>query len=167
MGFKEECEGHEEDVVSNSKDWSPDTALMQLLLDEKLSEAVEKDLWDKYNKGELTMNQVREQLNMPLPKTSWIDTSGLEVHKDICQLLGAIYEAKNADYGDSFKHSLDKRGLVAATVRMEDKLNRIDNLCKDDATSKVTNEKLEDTVLDLANYAIMTAMWLRYQPVKD
>lgn len=81
-----------------------------------------------------------------------------EQHEQICKDLHWIYLTKNADYGDSFKESLDKHGLIAAVVRMSDKLNRLDSL--KDKAGQVGDEKLSDTVLDLANYAIMTAMWI-------
>lgn len=79
-------------------------------------------------------------------------------HEQICKDLHRTYLMKNADYGDSFKESLDKHGLIAAVVRMSDKLNRLDSL--KDKAGQVGDEKLSDTVLDLANYAIMTAMWI-------
>lgn len=81
-----------------------------------------------------------------------------EQHEQICKDLHRTYLMKNADYGDSFKESLDKHGLIAAIVRMSDKLNRLDSL--KDKAGQVGDEKLSDTVLDLANYAIMTAMWI-------
>ena len=68
------------------------------------------------------------------------------------------YLMKNADYGDSFKESLDKHGLIAQLYGMSDKLNRLDSL--KDKAGQVGDEKLSDTALDLANYAIMTAMWI-------
>lgn len=79
-------------------------------------------------------------------------------HEQICKDLHRTYLMKNADYGDSFKESLDKHGLIAAVVRMSDKLNRLDSL--KDKVGQVGDETLSDTALDLANYAIMTAMWI-------
>ena len=75
--------------------------------------------------------------------------------------LAKVYIAKNKDYGDSFTRSLDKRGIVASIVRMEDKMNRIDSLY-DKPTTEV-DESLVDSLEDLANYAIMTAIWLEKQ----
>ena len=75
--------------------------------------------------------------------------------------LAEVYVAKNKDYGDSFTRSLDKRGIIASIVRMEDKMNRIDSLY-DKPTTEV-DESLVDSLEDLANYAIMTAIWLEKQ----
>lgn len=74
------------------------------------------------------------------------------------------YIKKNHDYGDSFTESCDKFGVVAAVVRMNDKINRVNTLYNHAEIAKV-NEKIEDTLLDLANYAIMTAMYLREHKV--
>lgn len=68
------------------------------------------------------------------------------------------YIDKNHDYGNSFDKSLDKFGLIASMVRMEDKMNRLTSLI--DKKAKVKDESVKDTLLDLANYCIMTAMWI-------
>lgn len=72
--------------------------------------------------------------------------------------MAKTYAAKNHDYGNSFDKSLDKFGIVASIVRMGDKMNRIESLTNKEA--KVNDESIKDTLLDLANYAIMTVMWL-------
>ena len=76
---------------------------------------------------------------------------------DMCQL----YENKNNDYGDSFNISCTKYGPIAALTRMSDKFNRIETLTLKREEQKVEDEKLEDTLIDLANYAMMTVLWLR------
>ena len=77
---------------------------------------------------------------------------------DITANMAKTYAAKNHDYGNSFDKSLDKFGIVASIVRMGDKMNRIESLTNKEA--KVNDESIKDTLLDLANYAIMTVMWL-------
>lgn len=74
--------------------------------------------------------------------------------------LLAIFERKNSDYGNSFEESLEKHGLIAAIVRMEDKMGRLNSLTKKSAEQKVSDESLVDTLKDLSNYALMTAVWL-------
>ncbi len=69
--------------------------------------------------------------------------------------LRAIYIAKNADYGDSFSAAWREWGIISALVRMDDKMRRLKNLVKHDAR---VDESIRDTLLDLANYAIMAAM---------
>lgn len=74
--------------------------------------------------------------------------------------LLSIFEKKNADYGNSFEESLEKHGIIAAIVRMEDKIGRLNSLTKKGTEQKVSDESLLDTLKDLSNYALMTAVWL-------
>lgn len=80
-------------------------------------------------------------------------------HNEILGELSGIYIKKNHDYGNSFEQSLDEEGLAAARIRMGDKWNRFKQLSKRDNVL-VKDESIRDTLLDMANYAIMTAMWL-------
>lgn len=77
---------------------------------------------------------------------------------DITAKMANTYRAKNHDYGNSFEQSLDKFGLIASVVRLGDKMNRIESLTKKEA--QVKDESIKDTLLDMANYAIMTVMWM-------
>ena len=88
--------------------------------------------------------------------------SKIDVHMSICEDLNALYARKNADYGDSFGKSFEEYGLTMACMRLEDKLNRLKALRNKDA--QVADESIADTLMDLANYAIMTLMEL--SPVK-
>lgn len=81
-----------------------------------------------------------------------------EHFNSITTLMETIYTKKNHDYGDSFTRSLNKYGIVASIVRMEDKKNRIESLIK--RKQMVNDESIIDTLTDLANYAIMARMWL-------
>lgn len=84
---------------------------------------------------------------------------------DITNSLTKIYQAKNQDYGNSFEKSLYKFGLVASIIRLSDKMNRIESLSQTKA--RVKDESIEDTLLDLANYAIMTVIWLHKSRVNE
>lgn len=87
-----------------------------------------------------------------------------EQHERLINSIHEMYVKKNADYGSSFDLSLDEFGLVSSAIRMTDKLNRFKQLM--DSEGLVKDEKLEDTLLDLANYAIMTVMWLENEREK-
>ena len=87
----------------------------------------------------------------------------IKLHKELCENIHKTYVNKNSDYGDSFGKSFAKRGITAAMVRMEDKWNRLDNLTLHPEDIKVHDESIEDTLLDLANYALMTYMELKVQ----
>lgn len=79
--------------------------------------------------------------------------------------MAKTYAAKNHDYGNSFEQSCDKFGIIASVVRLGDKMNRIESLTTKEA--EVKDESIKDTLLDLANYAIMTVMWLNQQPKEE
>lgn len=81
----------------------------------------------------------------------------VEKHLSICNQLNAIYERKNHDYGDSFSKSFREYGMTMPCIRLEDKLNRLKALVKS-GDARVTDESMRDTLLDLANYAIMTVL---------
>ena len=82
----------------------------------------------------------------------------VEKHAQICKELNELYARKNADYGDSFGKSFAEYGLTMACIRLEDKLNRIKSLTKQAA--QVSDESIVDTLMDLANYSIMTLVEL-------
>lgn len=81
-------------------------------------------------------------------------------HKNICESLNAVYELKNSKYGDSFGQSVREFGYIAALTRISDKYNRIKQLILTEQNGNDTDESLEDSLLDLANYCIMTTMEL-------
>lgn len=85
-------------------------------------------------------------------------------HADICLTLNDIYAAKNADYGDSFGETYRKLGIISAVTRISDKTNRLQTLCRHDAFVKA--ESIRDTLMDLANYCIMTVMEMDSQASK-
>lgn len=66
---------------------------------------------------------------------------------------------KNKKYGNSFETSLDKYGNIAALTRISDKFNRFENLIlsKDLGT---TDETIIDNLFDMANYCVMTAIYM-------
>lgn len=91
-------------------------------------------------------------------------SDNVEQFMSITQNMAKTYAAKNHDYGNSFEESLDEFGLVASVVRLGDKMNRIKSLIKKEA--QVKDESIRDTLLDMANYAIMTVMWMNKQNEK-
>lgn len=76
--------------------------------------------------------------------------------REITDYMYQIYEKKNADYGDSFSKTYDEFGLTASAIRINDKTERFKKLIKQEA--QVQDESIKDTLLDLANYAVLTLM---------
>ena len=83
----------------------------------------------------------------------------VQIHKDICKELNDVYARKNSDYGNSFGETFDKLGIISAVTRISDKYNRLVSLCtKPEEERKVKDESITDTLLDMANYCIMTVI---------
>ena len=70
-----------------------------------------------------------------------------------------LNEIKNSDYGNSFYKQLDEDGLLVSKIRLQDKLSRFSSIIKK-GTIEVKDEKLRDTLIDLATYSIMTVAWM-------
>lgn len=75
--------------------------------------------------------------------------------------LAETLENKNQDYGDSFSRSVDKFGIIAAVVRLEDKFNRLENLTANGGKEKVKDESLADTALDISGYGLLLYKYLK------
>lgn len=85
----------------------------------------------------------------------------IERHADICHEINDLYARKNHDYGDSFHQTFTEEGMAMARIRLGDKLARFKSLTASGGTlPKVKNESIRDTLIDLANYAIMTVLEL-------
>lgn len=90
----------------------------------------------------------------------------IEIHKATLDEMHDLYKRKNADYGDSFSQ-LRHRYPNFVCMRLFDKLNRLDTLMQSGYEAQVTDEKLEDTLMDIANYAVMELVERRMKEVKD
>ena len=78
-------------------------------------------------------------------------------HEEICNYLHNLYEQKNKAYGNSFGETYKKLGIISAVTRITDKYNRLITLSINNDIS-CGDESLCDTLLDMANYCIMTVM---------
>lgn len=89
--------------------------------------------------------------------------------KDVREVLcgmGDVFALKNQKYGNSFEISLDKYGMIAALTRISDKFSRAENLILNNDAG-TNDESLADTLLDMANYCVMTAVYMKNKGVKD
>lgn len=83
-------------------------------------------------------------------------SNNVDTFAAIANALAVLYRRKNEAYGDSFSKSVSKYGKIAALTRMSDKWNRLENLMLNNA--EANDESVNDTLLDLASYCIMTVM---------
>lgn len=78
-----------------------------------------------------------------------------EAYKQVTDELYDLYVAKNKEYGDSIGEMYDEDGLAPCLYQMKHKISRAITIAnKDD----VQFESLEDTLRDLANYAVISYM---------
>lgn len=89
-------------------------------------------------------------------------------HGEICDNLKEVVKNKNADYSgtkDPFKNfnsvelfdiTSTERGFL---TRMCDKFNRIITITNN-GVENVNDEKITDTLIDLANYAILMSIYI-------
>ena len=83
--------------------------------------------------------------------------SNVQHHAEICKEINDLYERKNHDYGDSFHQTFIEEGMAMARIRLGDKFSRFKTLSRG-CEQKVNDESIRDTLIDLANYAIMTVL---------
>lgn len=80
-------------------------------------------------------------------------------HKELVDGLHDTFLKKNADYGSSFHDTYADLGIISAVTRISDKFNRAKTLAKNlEKAPNVKDEAITDTLLDMANYCIMTVM---------
>lgn len=98
-------------------------------------------------------------------KSTTPNISRLTIYQYLLNHLEEMYEAKNNDYGNSVADTYDKFGCVSFLVRITDKYNRLMTLCNPNAPEqRVKDEKIDDTILDLANYCLL---WLVEREYKN
>lgn len=88
----------------------------------------------------------------------------VELFREITIGMANLYEKKNANYGNSFSKLYNDLGPIAGIVPLHNKLDRITNLVKG---GKNDFESLEDSLIDLANYAIMNVIELKKQAIAN
>jgi len=66
-----------------------------------------------------------------------------------------LSKKKNSDYGCN---SLIKYGNKGMLIRVSDKIDRLDNLIWKKNKSKVNDEKVNDTLMDIINYCTYMVM---------
>ena len=77
----------------------------------------------------------------------------------VTQELGDLLISKHRDYGPKNISDAPGGAINGLRVRMHDKLARINNLF--DSRNEPKHESLEDSFIDMANYAIIGILLLR------
>ena len=77
-----------------------------------------------------------------------------EMYGSLLDKLFMTYKSKNADYGSAFSEMFDELGIDYAYGKLREKMHRIKTLRNQ--PNMVENQGLEDALLDMAGYAILT-----------
>ena len=102
---------------------------------------------------------------IPINDLESVKMDRLAIYQYILNNLEETYRAKNNDYGNSVADTYDKFGCVSFLVRITDKYNRLMTLCNPNIPEqRVKDEKIDDTILDLANYCLL---WLVEKEYKN
>jgi hypothetical protein len=88
----------------------------------------------------------------------------LEFFDEKLKHMANTFARKRNDYGATTTETFEKFGPVSMLIRMHDKLGRLDNLLGNTSKDRlVATESIEDTLLDMANYAILAVIELRQE----
>ena len=116
-----------------------------------LSDVMQRGLVDNKTLKDMLRNERDDKSARLFPKK-------FIAFRDILNGMYGTFKAKNHDYGNSFSELFAECGMTYAYGHMAEKLKRVKSLMSDEA--KVNGESMRDSLLDLANYAILTIMEL-------
>ena len=124
-----------------------------------LSEEDEKALKEKFGPHKMEYEAPEcEPIELPssnVDLTNYISDTDQNSFRGIAEKIIGLHERKNHDYGNAAHESYKEFGLVSYVIRLNDKMKRLKSLTKPGAEQLVADEKIEDTLMDLAAYAIM------------
>lgn len=86
------------------------------------------------------------------------ESDSLKTFRELCDKMCDVYEKKNNDYGSSAHKTFDEFGHISFIVRISDKFNRYKSLTIGHKNNCVEDEKIEDTLLDMASYCLMAVI---------
>ena len=81
--------------------------------------------------------------------------------RDITEKMMETFLKKNHDYGNSFHETWDEfgdKGIITALTQISHKYHRLMNIGL--GAKPLVDESIDDTLLDMANYCILTIMEL-------
>lgn len=116
-----------------------------------LSDVMQRGLVDNKTLKDVLRNEREGKSTRLIPKKC-------VAFRDIINGMYDTFKAKNSDYGNSFSELFTECGMTYAYGHLSEKLKRVKSLMSDEA--KVKGESMRDSLLDLANYAVLTIMEL-------
>lgn len=128
------------------------------ILKKRFSITAEKDINKCITNMENNNSFVGDEIHAS-PDSPYAHPTPPKTFREIAEAQINLYESKNADYGDAADKLFDSYGLNYYLIMLEQKLLRIKNL--NEKQDKANNESIEDSLLDMSNYAILAVESLR------
>lgn len=94
------------------------------------------------------------------------DNKFLECYQETLNDMAETFYLKNERYGDSFTQTMDDYGMVTSMIRVTDKFNRLKTLYQNRELDE-DDEPIVDTMLDMANYLVMTLAYIKSRAPKE
>lgn len=111
---------------------------------------------------EVTKESKEQQRNIPPFDYSGPKFTDEELRfRNITEKMRETFLKKNHDYGNSFHETWDEfgdKGIITALTQISHKYHRLMNIGL--GTKPLVDESIDDTLLDMANYCILTIMEL-------
>lgn len=95
-------------------------------------------------------------------------TPDLAMFESIQKAMHDTYVKKNHDYGNSFSdtwNEFGRKGIVTAAAQISHKYNRFKNIVN--GAEPMVSETIDDTLMDMANYCILTMIELQKKRGKE
>lgn len=98
---------------------------------------------------------IDEQCNKNVSQDEDKIPQGYYKYSNILKRMDDTHTRKNNDYGDAAYQGYKKYGDFYFLVQLHNKMSRLESLTVGKKTQMVKDESIDDTLLDMANYAIM------------
>ena len=108
-----------------------------------------------YPTTEEMKKHIDEQCNKNVSQDEDKIPQGYYKYSTILKRMDDTHTRKNNDYGDAAYQGYKKYGDFYFLVQLHNKMSRLESLTVNNRTQMVKDESIDDTLLDMANYAIM------------
>ena len=114
---------------------------------------------DLYKADEKTREEIKKNMDECLKEMAGSDTHNA-TFESVLDEMKELHAKKDKDYNESFHNLFKEYGMPYALCHIEEKLNRVKAIIANGGNA-VTNEHVEDSLIDGACYNILTLIELR------
>lgn len=125
-------------------------------MDDYREQAIVSEIKAMFSKDEIYYTPKKA---IDFPRKEARKRPGSDNFERVLSEMADTHIAKNHDYSNSFSDLFKEFGMTYAYMHLKEKLNRIHALMK--SRQRVKQESMLDSLMDLANYAVMTIAELK------